>query len=139
MKLCSNFHDGISSGDEGGRVHRSGHVSIVDAFCVDAVEQCNRHAGAGYKAKVKTTKQQSVLAQHAVAFIQAQSGILAEQKKSSHENSSVDMDNVRDEHVYFQDGIEFASTVSGVEVVPRSWGQAMKGEYASEWRDSDDK
>ena len=80
-----------------------------------------------------------MLAQHAVAFVQAQSGKLAEQKKSSHENSSVNMDNVRDEHVYFQDGIEFANTVNGVEVVPRSWGQAMKGEYASEWKDSDDK
>ena len=75
---------------------------MVDAFCIDAVEtdniqseQCEQHAGAGYQAKVKTTKQQSVLAQHAVAFVQAQSGKLAEQKQSSHENSSVNMDNVR--------------------------------------------
>ena len=141
QQFSTQDYDGISSDDEDGRQHRSGRVSMVDAFCIDAVktEQCEQHAGAGYQAKVKTTKQQSVLAQYAVAFVQAQSGKLAEQKQSSHENSSVNMDNVRDEHVYFQDGIEYANTVNGVEVVPRSWGQAMKGEHASEWKDSDDK
>ena len=75
----------VSSDDEGGRFHRSGHVSMVDAFCVDAVEQCKKHAGAGYQAKVKTTKKQSELAKHAVAFVQAQTGKLAEQMKSTHE------------------------------------------------------